>query len=87
MRRSQAANSASLVPRNWSRAWCAVRARWGRWAAGLVAGLAAAKMLLVVAMSVVAARTLGGLSVPVGSILKALVASAAAEDSGARSEQ
>ena len=38
---------------------------------GAIAGLAAAKLLLVVAMSLAAARQLGGLEVPLGTILRA----------------
>jgi O-antigen/teichoic acid export membrane protein len=44
---------------------------------GAVAGLAAAKLFLVVGMSVLAARRIGGLSVPTGTIFRAFVASAA----------
>jgi O-antigen/teichoic acid export membrane protein len=44
---------------------------------GAVAGLAVAKLFLVVGMSVLAARRIGGLSVPTGTILRAFVASAA----------
>jgi O-antigen/teichoic acid export membrane protein len=45
---------------------------------GAVAGLAVAKMFLVVAMSVAAARRIGGISVPVSTIVKAAVASSGA---------
>lgn len=43
--------------------------------AGAVAGLAVAKLLMVVAMSIAAARKIGGLSVPWGTIVRASVAS------------
>jgi O-antigen/teichoic acid export membrane protein len=42
---------------------------------GAIAGLAAAKLLVVVVMSAFAARHIGGLSVPLGTILRAFAAS------------